>query len=336
MFSARSMMCLGIVSAVSLAASGTAAGQIETPRTSWGEPDLGGVWDFRTITPLERPRSLADQELLTAEEAAEAEERALGRQVDRPPRGEGWPGDYNAFWLDFGTQVVKGNRTSLIVDPPNGRIPSLQPDAFRQDGSMDGDVAGHRPVRFRSTGIGTNGPEDRGLAERCLMGFNTGPPMLPSGYSNIMQLFQTPDHIVILNEMVHDSRVVPLDGRSHLPAGMRQWMGDSRGQWEGDTLVVVTTNFTDNTAAFTPSPLTGLGSAETLHLTERFTRVDADTLLYEFTVDNAVAFTQAFSGELPMRKSEDPVFEFACHEGNRAMTNILLGARTQERDVGKE
>ena len=321
---------------MSLAAGGTAAGQTEPPRTSWDEPDLGGVWDFRTITPLQRPRSLADQEVLTDAEAAEAEERALLGQVDRPPRSEGWPGDYNAFWLDFGTQVVKGNRTSLIVDPPNGRIPSLTPNAIRQDGSMDGDVAGHRPVRFRSTGIGTNGPEDRGLAERCLMGFNTGPPMLPSGYNNIMQLFQTPDHVVILNEMVHDSRVVPLDGRSHLPAGMRQWMGDSRGRWEGDTLVVVTTNFTDNTAAFTPSPLTGLGSAETLHLTERFTRLDADTLLYEFTVDNPVTFTQAFSGELPMRKSEAPVFEFACHEGNRAMTNLLTGGRVQERDARKE
>jgi hypothetical protein len=304
----------------------------ETLRTAWGAPDLRGVWEFGTITPLQRPRSLGDRAVLTDEEVAAAEDGALRRQgADFPLNPNGWPGDYNGFWLDFGTRVVEGNRTSIIVDPPNGRLPPLRPGARRQEGSLDGDVPDRRPVRFRSGGIATDGPEDRGLAERCLIGFNTGPPMLPSGYNNMMQLFQTADHVAILHEMVHDSRIVPLDGRPHLPDGLRQLMGDSRGRWEGDTLVVETTGFTDQIASFTPSPLTALGSAQTMHLTERFARLNADVLMYEFTVDDPEAFSQTFRGVVSMRRSAQPVFEFACHEGNRAMTNLLTGARVQDR-----
>ena len=330
----RSMACCtGLALALTAMAGSLSAGESEVPRTSWGKPDLQGVWDFRTITPLQRPKALGDKAVLTDQEVAELEERAERRQqVDRPP-AEGSVGLYNAFWLDSGTNVVENNRTSLIVDPPDGRLPELAANAKEQIASHSADQPGRRPVRYRSGGIGADGPEDRGLGTRCLMGFNNGPPMVPSGYSNIMQLFQSPDHVVILNEVVHDARIVPLNGRPQLPEGVRQWSGNSRGRWEGDTLVVETTNFTDKTASFDPSPLTGLGTGETLHLIERFSRLDADTLLYEFTVDDPVTFTRPFSAALPMRMSADPVFEFACHEGNYAMFNILAGARAEETDA---
>ena len=190
---------------------------------------------------------------------------------------------------------------------------------------------GERPVRFPVGGIGADGPEDRGWSERCLMGFNTGPPMRPSAYNNNVQLFQAPGYLVILHEMVHDARIVPLDGRSHLPEHIRQWRGDSRGHWEGDTLVVDTTNFTDKTASFYPTLGSAIGSGETLHLIERFTRVDADTLIYEFTVDDPATFTRAFTAVVPMTKTEEPMYEYACHEGNHGMFNLLSVARAEEK-----
>ena len=186
------------------------------------------------------------------------------------------------------------------------------------------------------TGCPADGPEDLGLAERCLLGFNSGPAMLPSVYNNIMQLFQTPDYVVILNEMVHDARFIPLDGRAHLPEGLRQWMGDSRWHWEGDTLVVDSTNFTNKTSSLCPTITSGVGTGETLHLTERFSRVDEDTLLYEYTVDDPVTFARSFTAEIPMKKSGWPLFEYACHEGNYAMRNTLAGARAEEVAAGIE
>ena len=185
-------------------------------------------------------------------------------------------------------------------------------------------------------GIGTHGPEDRGLAERCLLGFNTGPPIVPGGYNQNMQLFQTPDHVVILNEMVHDARIVPLDGRDPLPEDMRQWMGSSRGHWEGDTLVVETTNFTGLTSSFSPSVVSAIGTGRTLHLTERFRRVAEDTLLYEFTVNDPTSFTRAFTAAIPMKRGAAPLFEYACHEGNYGMLNLLSGARAQERETSEQ
>ena len=179
-------------------------------------------------------------------------------------------------------------------------------------------------------GIGTDGPEDRGLAERCLLGFNTGPPILPGAYNQNLQLFQAPGYVAILNEMVHDTRIVPLDGRFHLPDDVRQWMGDSRGHWEGDTLVIETSNFTDKTASFLPSTRSAIGSGNTLSLTERFRRVAEDTLLYEYTVNDPTTFTGSFSVALPMKRGGGPLFEYACHEGNYAMLNILRGAREAE------
>ena len=295
-----------------------------TPRTAWGAPDLGGIWDFRTMTPLERPRDLAAKEFWTEEEAATYQQRTLERR-QRNPLG---PSSVHAvWWLDNGTELTEDRRTSLIVDPPDGRVPSLTPSAAtRQKAHGVG-----RPVRLRqSRNSPARGPEDLGVGERCLSGFSTGPPITPSAYNNNLMVFQTPDHVVLLTEMVHEARVVPLDAGPHLPGAVRQWLGDSRGHWEGDTLVIDSTNFTDQIGSFNTLGM-ALGSGETLHLIERLTRVDADTLLYEFTIDDPATFTRSFTAAIPMQRAELPLYEFACHEGNRGLVGILLGARAQER-----
>ncbi|MYN65195.1 MAG: hypothetical protein F4X11_09225 [Acidobacteria bacterium] len=336
-----------IVFALALGSTAPAAAQprFEPPRLADGKPNLQGVWDFRTLTPLQRPEDRADQALLTPEEAAEIETAAVQRAIeaDRPSeiRTEPLPvggdvGAYNNFWFDRGAGVVDDRRTSLIVEPPTGRLPEPRPEAKRQATSNDDTAPPDRPVRFRVGGIGTHGPEDRGLAERCLLGFNTGPPIVPGGYNQNMQLFQTSDHVVILNEMVHDARIVPLDGRDALPEDMRQWMGSSRGHWEGDTLVVETTNFTGLTSSFSPSVVSAIGTGRTLHLTERFRRVAEDTLLYEFTVDDPTSFTRPFTAAIPMKRGAAPLFEYACHEGNYGMLNLLSGARAQEREASEQ
>ena len=313
------------------AAGQTASGAVDqstVPRVADGRPDLQGVWDFRTATPLERPVEIGDKAVLTAEEAAAFEQQVAATQVDRePPPGQ--VGGYNQFWLDQGTNVVDGRRTSLIVDPADGRLPPLVPGALHQVGSFARDLATGRPVRYRSGGAIPDGPEDRGLAERCLLGFNSGPPMIPAGYNQNVQVFQTSDYVVLVNEMVHDARIVPLNGRAHLPDGIQQWMGDSRGYWDGDTLVIESTNFTDKTS-FGATVTSGMGSGETLHLTERLRRVDGDTLEYEFTVNDPATFTRPFTGMIPMRKNDQPVYEYACHEGNYGLRDILAGARMEE------
>ena len=293
-------------------------------RTPWGDPDLQAVWDYRTITPVERPERFGDTAVLTAEEVAELEAEAVRNNVDRvPPPGS--VGGYNRFWLDFGTNVIAGGRTSLIVDPPDGRLPPRRPGVVEQEADFQRDVPEARPIRYRSGGAGTDGPEDRGLSERCIVGNNVGPPMLPDAYNNNVQIFQSPGYVVLFNEMINDARIVPLDGRPHLPDHIRQWMGDSRGRWEGDTLVVETTNF---------DPKTNFrGSRDTLHLTERYTRVDDDTIDYRFTIDDPQTFQRPWTVVRPMTRITDRVsiFEYACHEGNYSMEGILAGARAQER-----
>ena len=307
------------------------------PRTITGQPDLQGVWDYRSLTPLERPVELGTQEFRSDEErAAFVSETLERRNNDRRREGvDDVTGAYNDFWLDYGSRA--SNRTSLITDPPNGRLPALQPDAIRSVsverlGDYPGDI---RPVRLRSGGISANGPvgpEDRALAERCLLGFNSGPPMIPSVYNNNVQIFQTEDHVVILHEMVHDVRVVILGEGPRLPDDIRQWMGAPRGYWDGDTLVVESRNFTDKTASFNPDPGTALGSGLTLNLIERFTRVDPDTLLYEFTVDDVDTFTDVFSGAIPLGRLDEPLYEYACHEGNYGLMNMMRGARETDGD----
>ena len=314
-----------------------------SPVTSRGDPDLQGVWDFGTMTPLQRPEDQADKALLTEEEAQAAEAAVadrIARELEPSEVGRGAlavgdtnaAGRYNEFWLERATNVVNDRRTSLIIDPPDGRLPPLTPEgeALQQLGSYWEDLPLGPPVRIRGAGSGVDNPEDRGLSERCLIGFNTGPPMMPGLYNNNVQLFQTPDTVVIYNEMVNDARIVPLDERPHLPEGVRQWMGDARGHWDGDTLVVETTNFTDKTGSFDTTYLATVGSGLTLHLTERFRRLDDDTLLYEYTVDDPTYFTQPFTGALPMRRSDQPMFEYACHEGNRGLPLILRGGRVDE------
>jgi hypothetical protein len=306
-------------------------------RTADGHPDLQGNWTNATITPIERPQGAPP---VYAEQQARRMEKGYADRVDRlaqpsdpnrpaPPKGgdgstgaAGNVGGYNNFWIDPGDRVAIVNgeyRSSLIVDPPNGRTPELSEAGKTR--------AAARAEWLRTRGGEYDHPEFRPLAERCLMSFgsNAGPPMLPNYfYNNNYQIVQTKDQILVLVEMVHDVRVIRMNATAHQPAHIRTWMGDSIGRWDGDTLVVETTNF---------HPLQSFrGSSEKLKVTERFTRVDADTILYRFTIDDPDTWTQPWSGEVPFRRSDEPIYEYACHEGNYALSNILSGARAQERD----
>jgi hypothetical protein len=278
--------------------------------------DLSGIWTNVTITPLERPRELGNQAFFTPEEAAKYEKEVNQRNNadNRESNPEADVGHaYNQFWWDRGTKVVSGLRTSLIIDPPDGRIPALTPAAQKR---MDEQVAYNRDHAL-------DGPENRSIQERCLLWPTAGPPMLPSFYNNEYQIVQTKDTVAIVVEMIHDVRMIPLNARPHLAPNIRQWMGDSRGHWEGNTLVVDTTNFTDKTRF--------RGADENLHLRERFTRVNPNTILYEFTIDDPTAFTHSWTAQIPMTRSKGPVFEYACHEGNYALVDILAGARAAEK-----
>jgi hypothetical protein len=288
------------------------------PRTPDGQPDLQGTWNNSTITPLERPTELAGKEFFTPQEAAAYEKQTLqNSNADR--RDGGAEADvgraYNEFWRTRGG-VVATLRTSLIIDPTNGRIPPLTPEAQKQNATRN-DYRRLHPA---------DGPEDRPLAERCLLWGSAGPPMLPVGYNSNYQIIQTPGYVVILIEMIHDTRIIHLDGRPHQPQNVRQWLGDSIGRWEGQTLVVETTNFTDKTAF--------RGASENMRLVERFTRTAENTLLYEFTVDDPSSFTRSWTGQVPMTKTNDQLFEYACHEGNYGLGNVLAGARAEEKAPG--
>ena len=310
---------LGIV--LGALAAAEAAGQ-PAERTSWGDPDLQGVFTFATITPLQRPDDVEGRAVLTAEEAASFEAETARQRVDRPPR-PGDTGTYNRFWVDYGTRVVGDRATSLITDPPDGRLPPLAAAARAQAEARS--AAGPQPPA---------GHEDLSITDRCIMGFNSGPPFVPSAYNNTVQILQTPDYVVILNEMIHDARIVPLDGRAHIGPRVRQWMGDSRGRWEGDTLVVESTNFASSRA------MTGgvniwrytnpRGAVATARVVERFTRAEDGTLRYEFTVDDPGTWTQPWSATFPLIGIDGEVFEYACHEGNYSAANILAGARADE------
>ncbi len=305
---------IAVVALTPLFAVAQSANTTTTPRTPWGQPDLQGVWDFAILTPMERPAEFAGKETFTDEDVANIVAQSAEFTQLLSERGiGGGTGTYDEFWFDFGTDVSADRRTSLVVDPPDGRIPPLTPAAQKRLAARRAYLGDHPADSW----------EDRNIAERCILGFNTGPPMAPSAYNNVFQLFQTPDHVVILNEMVHDARVVPLDDSAHLPPHMRQWHGDSRGHWDGDSLVVETISFTDKTSY--------RGSTDSLHLVERFTRADADTLLYEFTVTDPRTFTQPWTAVVPMNLSSNRTYEYACHEGNYGMEGILAGHRAEER-----
>ena len=311
---------------VLLAMSAVAQTESSVVRRPNGDPDIQGLFTFRTLTPLQRPLSdagatalLANRETLTEEEAAQfeaARRNELNRDTQnlevRAPgvryqsRAEGGVGGYNEFWYERGIELTRDKRTSLIVDPPDGRVP------YRESYQAGARIRGAN----LSNGF-ADSYTDRSLSDRCLMGFNAGPPMASSAYNNNVLIVQTPDHVVILNEMVHNARIIPLDGSPH--GRLPQYSGDSRGRWEGDTLVVETTHFLRETSL-------GGSSSET-SVVERFRRVDADTVTYEFTVEDPAGFTRPWTAVMPLRRTDGPMFEYACHEGNIGLAGILAGAR---------
>ena len=312
--------------AVAVLAPGPAAGQGRAwtpPRTPDGKPDIQGTFTFSTITPLQRPAGLEGKETLTAEEAAAfeaSENKRQNRDLFDPekgapsagyaPRAQGGVLSYNEFWYERGSQLTDDKRTSLIVDPPDGRIPftesARQKNAERAQKSNSGFADSYT---------------DRSLADRCIMGFNSGPPMISGAYNNNLQILQTPGYVVIVNEMVHNTRIIPTDGRPH--GKIRLWAGDSRGRWEGTTLVVETTNFLRETSLN--------GSTADTQLVERFTRVAPDTIKYEFTVKDPTSYTRPWSVMMPLQRTDGLLYEYACHEGNYGLHGIMAGARAKDK-----
>jgi hypothetical protein len=312
---------LPVIAALSLLAVSAAStgAQGDHPRTPWGDPDFEGIWSNATLTPMQRPAELASKEFFTPEEAARfARTRIEQTNADRPlPPGQ--VGAYNDAFFERGSGIVKSRRTSLVIDPPDGRIPPLTPEAQRK-------VEARQKHEAASP---ADGPEDRWLTERCIL-FGATVPMLPEPYNNNYRIIQSPGYVTILVEMNHDARVIPLDGRPHLPGQVQQWIGDSRGRWEGSTLVVETRNLKFNhQSRFGVMYLNGI-SDENLRVVERFTRTDANTLMYRATIEDATVFTRPWTIELSMDKAAGPLFEVACHEGNYGMANILSGHRAEE------
>lgn len=322
----RCSMLLVLCCSLQLAQSCLAAADYEVPRTEWGLPDLQGVWNFSSDVPMQRPVEFGDRLFLTADEIAAAQGRRfrLGA-ADEPVRSaSGVEAFYNdTIWMENVRR--EGNvRTSLILYPPNGRIPELANGVENIPGG-EVEAAGKRPVRFVIGGIGRDGPEDRGLSERCLVGFNAGPPLAPSVYNNNLQIIQNRDHVVIMTEMIHDARVVQLNSGPALDEDIGLWSGNSRGHWEGDTLVVVTRNFNGLTQSFD-----GFGSSESKVLTERFSRVGPQRIDYEFTIDDPATFTDKLTALVPLTRVDSQLYEYACHEGNYGMANMLRGARRRD------
>ena len=328
--SRRSILPAALVVLSLLSAKPAQADEYKAPRTDWGAPDLQGTWTNASLTSLERAAQFKGKPHLTAAEAADFERTNLFAQfaaADAKPTDpdvkstkSSDPGGYNAFWLDPGTKLAMVNgeaRTSFIIDPPDGKIP-YTPD-------------GLKAFQSARASLSFDGPESRALGERCLVGFGStsGPPMLPDVYNNNYQIVQTPRHVMILVEMVHDARIIRLGGK-HLPHNMTPWMGDSIGRWDGDTLVVETTNLN-------PAQKAHYGIKQRFYLpptgkvTERFTRVSENEILYEFIVEDRATYTQPWTGQVPLRATADHIYEYACHEGNYALPGILAGAREQEK-----
>jgi hypothetical protein len=290
------------------------------------EPHSGfnGIWNSATVTPIERPAQFKDKAFFTAAEAAEWERQvAINNQepaAEQVSKSTG-TGTYNTVYREFGTRTVKTLRTAIVTDPPDGRIPALTPAAA--------EVKRRRLSAIKNP----ESAEDLGLQDQCLAFLTAGPPMLPYSYNSNYQILQTKDAVVVHVEMIHDARIIRLDGSPHLPDTIRRWMGDSVGRWEGETLVVDTTNFND-AGGFYGDAGGNFGWDRNLHLVERLSLLDADTLLYRFEIDDATAFTQPWKGELTMTRSSGPIYEYACHEGNYSLTNLLRGYRASERPAG--
>jgi hypothetical protein len=295
------------------------------PRTVDGQPDIQGVWANNVATPLERPQALAGKQVLSDAEVAALQETArqlfdgetdaafgdsVFETVLQKAKGftsrDAGTGNYNHFWL---VERNFDNRTSLVTDPPDGRLPQLTPEGQKK----------REAARIRR-GRPAIGPEDRGLGERCI---SFGSPRLGAGYNSYYHILQSAGYVAIVMETIHDARIIPLDGRPHVGKNIRQWLGDSRGHWEGNTLIVDTINYSSKSDV--------AGGGENAHVTERFTRISADTLQYEVTVNDPATWTKPWTAMVPMRRSQDKVFEFACHEGNAGLHGILAGARAQEK-----
>jgi hypothetical protein len=305
------------------------------PRTPDGHPDLQGIWTNKTITPLERPKELGTKAFFTEEEAKAFTKSTLDRS-DKDRRGGGVRdvlNAYNAFWWDSGTKVLPNMRTSIITAPPDGRIPPLttQRQAQLEEQALAVKVRCERPgCEVANSGqlSPSDKPADLDLMTRCIS-FGTVVPMLPSAYNNDYQIVQGPGVVAIDTEMVHDVRRIPTDGSPHLPPSVREWTGDPRGHWEGDTLVVDSTNFIAGEGRMR-------GADQNLHLTERFQRVGPETLLYQFTVDDPTAFTKPWSGEIPLIKADGLLYEYACHEGNIGMKDIIAAAKADEKKAAEQ
>jgi hypothetical protein len=285
-----------------------------TPRMADGKPDLQGTWDFAQLTPFERPDKLAGQSSFASDDEAEefAQQRIETNNKDRRDGGAAADVEraYNDFWWDFGHRVAK--QTSLVVDPPSGRVPPLTETAKTR-------VAQRGPQKYDNV-------EERPLAERCILGFNSGPPMIPSAYNNNMQLVQTRDYVLIHNEMIHSARVIDLKRQSHLGKDVRLLTGDSIGHWEGDTLVVDTTNFLKE-GGFR-------GASTNMHLIERFSLDDSNTLRYKFTVEDPATWTASWTASIPMTRTDEQIYEYACHEANYGLENVLKGGRYRDQQTG--
>jgi hypothetical protein len=288
------------------------------PRTADGQPNVQGIWTNETITPFERPANLRDKAFLSAAEAAALERQAAGRREDEPPARSGDVGSYNQVWFDSGERVVSTRRTSLVIDPPDGRVP-LRPEA--------------EAARDHASAHEGDSYEFLSVWDRCI---TRGVPggMFPAGYNNAYQIVQTKGYVVIFYEMIHEARIIPIDGSRHPPASVRLWNGDSRGRWEGNTLVVDTTNYNDKGWVATQAAagrIKGIPQTASLHVVERFTPSDADTIDYEATLDDPTMFARPWTVSIPLhRDSSYRIYEYACHEGNRAVEGILRGARAQE------
>ena len=286
-------------------------------KTVDGQPDLQGVWINATITPFERPNELAGKPVLTDQEAAALEEKAAEGRVDKPPK-EGDVGSYNQVWFDSGTKVVSTKQTALVVDPADGRVP-VRPEAEAR--------------REFNLAHNADSYEYMSLWDRCI---TRGVPgaMFPAGYNNAYQIVQIPGYVVLESEMIHNTRIIPIDGRPHVSAAIHLWDGDSRGHWEGNTLVVDTTNYNNRSQISTSAAggrIKGITPSEKLHVVERFTRISADTIHYEVTIDDPATFTRPWKVSIPLsRDAKYQIYEYACQEGNYAMTDILNAGRVQD------
>jgi hypothetical protein len=309
-----------IIMAAGLSLASQASAQTAMAAAS-RHPDFSGFWNSSTATPIERPARFKDKEFFPPAEAAAWERETGAKSQDTPlPRGpvESIGASYNAVFYEVATHVLKSLRTSIITDPPDGRIPALTPAAA---------VEKRRRVELLRHPVGAR---DLGLQDQCLIFPTAVPPMLPYRYNSNYQIVQTGDRLAVHVEMIHDTRIIPLDGRAHVPSDIRLWMGDSVGHWEGGTLVVDTTNFND-AGGFYGDAGGMYGWDRNLHVVERFSLLDADTIVYRFEVDDPTAYTRAWKGEFTMARSTGGIYEYACHEGNYSLPNLLNGFRVSER-----